>query len=71
MMKRCPFLRAPCCESECMLWNETCAIVEISENMQQLHTATSAVWNHLRGGQNPAYQSPWSKLTPSHRSAVS
>ncbi len=42
-MKRCPFLQAPCCEGECMLWNETGAIVEISENMQQFHTATSAV----------------------------
>ncbi len=70
-MKRCPFLQAPCCESECMLWNETCAIVEISENMQQLHTATSAVWNHLRGGQNPAFRSPFSKSLSSHRPAVS
>ena len=54
MKKRCPFLQSSFCESECMLWNERCAILEINANLQQLHTATSAVWNHLRGGQNPA-----------------
>jgi hypothetical protein len=48
-----------------MLWNEHCAIVEINTNMQQLHTATSAVWNHLRGGQNPAYRNSKSTTPPS------
>lgn len=71
MSKLCPFLNAPCCESDCMLWNEHCAIVEINANMQQLHTATSAVWNHLRGGQNPAYHNSKSRTTPSRHMAAS
>jgi hypothetical protein len=41
-----------------MLWQEQCAILDINDNLEQLHTATSAMWNHLRGGQNPALHNP-------------
>ena len=70
MNKLCPFLQAPCCEGECMLWEERCALLEINANLQQLHTATSAMWNHLRGGQNPAYQGPQHEETLPRRPAA-
>ena len=70
MKKLCPFLQTSCCESDCMLWTERCAILEINANLQQLHTATSAVWNHLRGGQNPAYHGPSHEETFPGHSAV-
>lgn len=70
MNKLCPFLQASCCEGECMLWDERCAILEINQNLEQLHTATSAMWNHLRGGQNPALHSPLHEKRLSRQPAV-
>ena len=50
-MKRCPFSQTYCMESECMLWREQCAILEIKTRLEQIHAANTAIWNQMRRNQ--------------------